>query len=136
MQSLASEMDLPETAFLHPEGDGMRLWWFTPAAEVELCGHATLASAHVLWETGRAGAGDTLRFATLSGELRARRDGHWIVSTSRQTRPTSRRRPTLWSRRWAGVPRGAAAAASTGWSCSTTPPPSPPCAPTWRASPA
>ena len=51
MQSLASEMNLSETAFLHPNGDGYALRWFTPVAEVALCGHATLASAHALWET-------------------------------------------------------------------------------------
>ena len=50
-------MNLSETAFLHPEDDGFRLRWFTPTVEVALCGHATLASAHVLWETGRSGGG-------------------------------------------------------------------------------
>src|SRR4051812_20221275 len=52
MQDVAREMNLSETAFLHPEGDHFRLRWFTPAVEVDLCGHATLASAHVLWEQG------------------------------------------------------------------------------------
>ena len=52
MQSVAAEMNLSETAFLLPEGDGYRLRWFTPAVEVSLCGHATLASAHILWESG------------------------------------------------------------------------------------
>lgn len=52
MQAVASEMNLSETAFLHREGDGFRLRWFTPTVEVALCGHATLASAHVLWEAG------------------------------------------------------------------------------------
>ena len=56
MQSVAAEMNLSETAFLHPEQDGFRLRWFTPKKEVRLCGHATLASAHVLWETGSAAA--------------------------------------------------------------------------------
>lgn len=79
MQSLAAEMNLSETAFLHPDGDVLALRWFTPAAEVQLCGHATLASAHVLWTTGRAAPDETIRFATLGGELRARRDGDWIV---------------------------------------------------------
>src|SRR6266498_4123405 len=53
MQNVAREMNLSETAFLHPEEEGWRLRWFTPAVEVQLCGHATLASAHVLWETGQ-----------------------------------------------------------------------------------
>jgi len=71
MQRLAGEMNLSETAFLHPEADGYRLRWFTPNVEVPLCGHATLASAHVLWESGRLVAGATARFHTASGELRA-----------------------------------------------------------------
>jgi len=55
MQLVAREMNLSETAFLCPEQDGYRLRWFTPAVEVDLCGHATLASAHVLWETSGDG---------------------------------------------------------------------------------
>ena len=78
MQDVAREMNLSETAFLHPEDGGYRLRWFTPAVEVELCGHATLASAHVLWETGRLPAGETARFHTLSGLLTAQRTGEWI----------------------------------------------------------
>lgn len=71
MQSVASEMNLSETAFLYKEEDGFRLRWFTPAAEVELCGHATLASAHILWETGILAHGKQARFHTLSGLLTA-----------------------------------------------------------------
>ncbi len=52
MQQVGTEMNLSETAFLHPEADGYRLRWFTPKVEVDLCGHATLASAHALWDTG------------------------------------------------------------------------------------
>jgi PhzF family phenazine biosynthesis protein len=52
MQNVAREMNLSETAFLHKQRDGFNLRWFTPAVEVELCGHVTLASAHILWETG------------------------------------------------------------------------------------
>ena len=78
MQSVASEMNLSETAFLHPQGTGYALRWFTPVIEVELCGHATLASAHALWETGRAAAGAAIAFATHSGTLTAARDGDWI----------------------------------------------------------
>ena len=59
MQKVAQEMNLSETAFLHPQNDGWRLRWFTPTVEVALCGHATLASAHVLWETGRISPADT-----------------------------------------------------------------------------
>ncbi len=78
MQAVASEMNLAETAFLHPEADGYRLRWFTPAAEVDLCGHATLASAHILWEEGHLAPDAVARFQTLSGVLMARRDGDWI----------------------------------------------------------
>jgi PhzF family phenazine biosynthesis protein len=80
MQQVAAEMNLSETAFLRPTGDpdAFGLRWFTPAVEVALCGHATLASAHVLWTEGRVGAGRPLRFSTLSGELRATADGERI----------------------------------------------------------
>lgn len=78
MQAVAREMNLSETAFLHPEDGGYRLRWFTPAVEVELCGHATLASAHVLWETGRLQREETARFHTLSGLLTAERVGEWV----------------------------------------------------------
>ena len=78
MQDVAREMNLSETAFLVAEPDGFRLRWFTPAVEVDLCGHATLASAHVLWETGRIGPHATARFLTRSGLLTASRDGEWI----------------------------------------------------------
>jgi len=69
---VAMEMNLAETAFFYPEGDGYRLRWFTPTVEVELCGHATLASAHVLYETGRLGPSDEARFDTASGRLTVR----------------------------------------------------------------
>jgi len=77
MQSVAREMNHSETAFLSPhEGDGFDLRWFTPVREVDLCGHATLASAHVLWENGVLGPRATARFHTKSGVLAAvRREG-------------------------------------------------------------
>src|SRR5574342_715088 len=78
MQDVAREMNLAETAFLHPENEGYRLRWFTPAIEVDLCGHATLASAHVLWETGRLPPAEPARFHTRSGLLGASRGGGWI----------------------------------------------------------
>jgi PhzF family phenazine biosynthesis protein len=71
MQRVGAEMNLSETAFVHPEGDSFRLRWFTPKVEVALCGHATLASAHVLWETRRVPAGQPIAFHTLSGVLTA-----------------------------------------------------------------
>src|SRR2546430_1850783 len=78
MQDVAREMNLAETAFLHPENGDYRLRWFTPAVEVALCGHATLASAHVLWEEGYLPAEREARFHTQSGVLTARRTGDWI----------------------------------------------------------
>jgi PhzF family phenazine biosynthesis protein len=79
MQLVAREVNLSETAFLFPEGDAFRLRWFTPTVEVDLCGHATLASAHVLWESGRLRTTEEARFQTRSGLLTARRDGDRIV---------------------------------------------------------
>ncbi|HEY8749446.1 MAG TPA: PhzF family phenazine biosynthesis protein [Tepidisphaeraceae bacterium] len=70
MQRLAAEMNLSETAFVSPQGAQFGLRWFTPLAEVELCGHATLASAHALWEAGVVARGE-ISFATRSGLLRA-----------------------------------------------------------------
>ena len=78
MQSVAREMNLAETAFLHPENEGFRLRWFTPTVEVALCGHATLASAHVLWQDGHLAADRQARFHTQSGLLTADRRGDWI----------------------------------------------------------
>ncbi len=73
MQNVAREMNLSETAFLYRGRDGYELRWFTPAAEVELCGHATLASAHILWETGDLAPKKEARFQTKSGLLTAAR---------------------------------------------------------------
>jgi predicted PhzF superfamily epimerase YddE/YHI9 len=88
MQNVAREMNLSETAFLHPRDDGFALRWFTPAVEVDLCGHATLASAHVLWETGRLAADQRARFHTRSGPLGAGRRGGWIELDFPATPPT------------------------------------------------
>ena len=71
MQNIAKEMNLSETAFLYKEEQGFNLRWFTPAAEVELCGHATLASAHILWEMGLLNRQEPAIFQTLSGVLTA-----------------------------------------------------------------
>src|SRR5262249_26992474 len=78
MQNLAVDMNLSETAFIHSEQDGYRLRWFTPAVEVDLCGHATLAGAHVLWEQRLLQPGQVARFHSRSGVLTAERDGDWI----------------------------------------------------------
>jgi PhzF family phenazine biosynthesis protein len=79
MQLVAREMNLSETAFVYPDSDAFRLRWFTPTVEVDLCGHATLASAHVLWESGRLRPAAEARFLTRSGLLTAERDGELIV---------------------------------------------------------
>ncbi len=89
MQSVASEMNLSETAFLVRQGDGFSLRWFTPLVEVDLCGHATLASSHVLWETGLLKPGEQARFFTRSGLLMAERQGDWIELNFPATPPAA-----------------------------------------------
>ena len=83
MRDVAREMNLSETAFLvprssAPENEGYQLRWFTPAVEVDLCGHATVASAHVLWEDGHLPQTAQARFHTRSGLLLADRRSDWI----------------------------------------------------------
>jgi predicted PhzF superfamily epimerase YddE/YHI9 len=79
MQDVAQEMNYSETAYLvRRSDDEWDLRWFSPTVEVDLCGHATLASAHVLWEDGHAAQGEPVSFHTRSGVLGARPDGDWI----------------------------------------------------------
>ena len=78
MRNVAREMNLSETAFLYPHEDEFNLRWFTPAVEVALCGHATLASAHVLWQEGHLPSSQQARFRTKSSLLTADRKGDWI----------------------------------------------------------
>jgi len=78
MQHVAREMNMAETAFLDGTTDGFNLRWFTPTVEVDLCGHATLACAHVLWETGQVSATEAIHFHTRSGVLTAVRRDDWI----------------------------------------------------------
>jgi PhzF family phenazine biosynthesis protein len=78
MQQVAREMNLSHSAFLYRQEDGFNLRWFTPTVEVDLCGHATLASAHVLWEDGYLRPDEPARFHTRSGLLTATSDGSWI----------------------------------------------------------
>lgn len=78
MQRVAAEMNLSETAFLIRRGDAFDLRWFTPATEVDLCGHATLASAHALWELGELPRGAMAEFHTKSGRLTATQEDGWI----------------------------------------------------------
>jgi PhzF family phenazine biosynthesis protein len=77
LQAVAREMNLSETAFLVAQPDHFDLRWFTPTVEVDLCGHATLASAHILWQQGQT-TGDEIRFSTRSGILKAIRQGENI----------------------------------------------------------
>lgn len=78
MQNLAKEMNLSKTAFLLKEKDGFRLRWFTPSFEIDLCGHATLASAHTLWENGYIPKDENIKFYTRSGLLTAEYKNGWI----------------------------------------------------------
>lgn len=77
LKAVAAEMNLSETAFLQRAEGGWTLRWFTPQVEVDLCGHATLAAAHVLFSQGYEG-GDEVLFFSNSGDLRARKDGDWL----------------------------------------------------------
>ncbi len=93
MQSVATEMNLSETAFLTPAGDGVYgLRWFTPAYEVDLCGHATLASAHVLWEEKIEGP-EPLNFETRSGLLTAVRVADGLIQMDFPADPPAPRGP-------------------------------------------
>jgi PhzF family phenazine biosynthesis protein len=92
MQAVASEMNLSETAFVRPVDDGFELRWFTPAIEVELCGHATLAAAHALWTERAVLEGAQIRFRTQSGQLRCAQNGSLIeldfpATPARQAEP-------------------------------------------------
>jgi len=78
MQEVAGEMNLAETAFLSPAPEGFGLRWCTPSTEVELCGHATLATAHLRYERGTLEAGREARFHTASGLLTAAQRGEWL----------------------------------------------------------
>ena len=78
MQNVAQEMNLPETAYLNKQGNGFSLRWYTPTSEVDLCGHATLASAHILWEMEYLRPDDKAQFFTRSGLLTAEHQGNWI----------------------------------------------------------
>jgi PhzF family phenazine biosynthesis protein len=105
MQDLAREMNLAETAFLQPRDGGYELRWFTPAVEVALCGHATLASAHVLWEDGILPSDRQARFHTKSGLLTADRRGDWIELDFPVTRPAAAPPPEGLSAALGATPR-------------------------------
>ena len=79
MQNIALEMNLSETAFLAGKSNRYNLRWFAPTVEIDLCGHATLASAHILYENGICNADETIFFNTKSGELRVENHSGWIT---------------------------------------------------------
>jgi PhzF family phenazine biosynthesis protein len=93
MQLVAREMNLAETAFLHRIDGGWNLRWFTPTVEVDLCGHATLAGAHVLWTCGHLPENETARFLSRSGWLTADRRGDWIELDFPATPPSQEAAP-------------------------------------------
>jgi PhzF family phenazine biosynthesis protein len=94
MQNVALEMNLSETAFLHRQEEGYSLRWFTPAVEVALCGHATLASAHILWQIGQLKSTEQALFHTLSGPLMANQKAEWIEMNFPATQEVETSAPT------------------------------------------
>jgi PhzF family phenazine biosynthesis protein len=95
MQAVAREMRHSETAFCAPlKSGGFELRWFTPGGEVRLCGHATLATAHVLWEEGRLPFRETARFSTKSGEVTAKPLGRQIELDFPARPPSEAEAPT------------------------------------------
>lgn len=103
LQSLAAQMNLSETAYPRRDGDAWALRWFTPAVEVPLCGHATLATAHVLWQTGLADPSERLLFRTLGGELAVTRSGR-LIAMDFPVRPVASAPVTPELERALGVP--------------------------------
>jgi PhzF family phenazine biosynthesis protein len=83
-------MNLAETSFLFKAQDGFQLRWFTPEAEVDLCGHATLATAHILFETGALPKDGEAVFFTKSGRLSAKKEGEtiWLDFPAEEDEPT------------------------------------------------
>lgn len=120
MQNVAREMNLAETAFLERRDDGFGLRWFTPGAEVDLCGHATLASAHFLWEQSHLPGDQMARFHTRSGLLTAERKASGLYSTSRRSPPAPPKHPIFWPAPWARNPSPVLQASSTFWWSSWT----------------
>lgn len=94
MQAVAAEMNLSETAFAYPIDNGYSLRWFTPAVEVDLCGHATLATAHVLWSDGHVERGRPIKFHTKSGVLVVTRQGD-LISMDFPALPVKRTKPPV-----------------------------------------
>ena len=79
MQNVAMEMNLSETAFVFPGHDCRIIRYFTPEAEMKLCGHATLSASHILYETRLVKSGEEIRFSSKAGELKIKKNGAWII---------------------------------------------------------
>ncbi|MDX9930146.1 MAG: PhzF family phenazine biosynthesis protein [Bacteroidales bacterium] len=79
MQNVAAEMNVSETAFVVPGRKGFSIRWFTPKAEVKLCGHATLSAAHIMYEAGFVKPGDEIVFGSISGDLKVKKMGSWLT---------------------------------------------------------
>ncbi len=79
MQNIAVEMNLSETAFIAKSDDKHKIRYFTPESEIPLCGHATLASAHILFQSGMVSKDKTITFASGAGDLYVRISGNWII---------------------------------------------------------
>lgn len=79
MQNIAMEMNLSETAFIFPGNDCLEIRFYTPEAEVMLCGHATLSASHILFETGIIKSTDEIKFSSKAGRLTIRKHGEWIT---------------------------------------------------------
>jgi predicted PhzF superfamily epimerase YddE/YHI9 len=105
MQQVAAEMNLAETSFLVARADGYDLRWFTPSVEVDLCGHATLASAHILWETERLASDLPALFHTRSGVLTCQRAGSRIEMDFPSTPATAHPAPAGLSEALGATPR-------------------------------
>lgn len=97
MKSVASEMNLSETAFVRWLPEGLELRWFTPTVEVDLCGHATLATAYALWSEDLVPQGEPLRFHTRSGVLTCTQNGDFIELDFPSTPPTAIEIPSALS---------------------------------------
>jgi PhzF family phenazine biosynthesis protein len=108
MQAVAAEMNLSETAFVRPMAQRFSLRWFTPKVEVDLCGHATLAAAHVLWQEGIVKKSMEVRFQTRSGVLAAVREGAAIELDFPARPARSCERPIGLARALGAAPRAVA----------------------------
>src|SRR5262245_21407150 len=111
LQAVAQKMNLADAAFLVPTAGGFDLRWFTPNIEVDLCGHATLASAHIFWQQRQA-TGDEILFSTRSGTLKAVHRGDSIELDFPVTPEEAAQAPPGFWKRWELPPSTSAKASS------------------------